>query len=238
MRNIMEELLQTLINVDTQLFLKLNSWHTQFLDYFMLLYSNRVVWLPFYLSFVFVLIYNFPNRTKTWVSCIICVCILILMCDQIASGLLKPLVARYRPSCPDSPISHMVHIVNGYRGGRFGFPSSHASNSFGITFFAIYLLRRNKLSVFLVVWAAITCYSRIYLGVHYPADIFVGILIGLVSASLCYYTFQKILARHARVFRSGMVNFKYDYIPILTGFATIWILLAVSATMLYLDMPH
>jgi len=233
----MSELLQTLIDFDTQLFLSLNSHHTEFMDYFMILYSNKLVWIPFYLSFLFVMIYNFTKKNKTWFFCLLFIIVLIFLCDQISSGLLKPLVGRLRPSNLDNPISPMVHIVNGYRGGRYGFPSSHAANSFGITFFAIYLVRRNKLSVFLILWAIVTSYSRIYLGVHYPGDITVGIIIGFLSASFCYYVFQRFLGKHTHEFKPDAGPLKFDYVPILTGIASIWILFVVSGILAYYNAP-
>jgi undecaprenyl-diphosphatase len=81
--------------------------------------------------------------------------------------------------------------VNGYRGGRYSFPSAHASNSFGLAFFLMYLFRNKWLTTTMMLWALLNCYSRIYLGVHYPGDILAGFLVGFVAASFTYWVFKK-----------------------------------------------
>lgn len=143
----MIELLHQIEQIDTQIFLFFNGFHNVYWDYFMMIFSDRFVWVPFYASFIFVLLKNFP--VKVVMSTIVVITLIILFSDQTASGILKPLVARMRPSNPDNPISPMVHVVQGYRGGRYGFPSSHAANAWSMAFFAQYLVRRSKLTIFL-----------------------------------------------------------------------------------------
>lgn len=132
----MIELLHQIEQIDTQIFLFFNGFHNEYWDYFMMIFSDRFVWVPFYASFIFVLLKNFP--VKVVMSTIVVITLIILFSDQTASGILKPLVARMRPSNPDNPISPMVHVVQGYRGGRYGFPSSHAANAWSMAFFAQY----------------------------------------------------------------------------------------------------
>ena len=141
----MIELLHQIEQIDTQIFLFFNGFHNVYWDYFMMIFSDRFVWVPFYASFIFVLLKNFP--VKVVMSTIVVITLISLFSDQTASGILKPLVARMRPSNPDNPISPMVHVVQGYRGGRYGFPSSHAANAWSMAFFAQYLVRRSKLTV-------------------------------------------------------------------------------------------
>ena len=86
----------------------------------------------------------------------------------------------------------MVHIVNGHRGGRYGFPSCHAANTFGLAFFVWFLFRKRWLTVFMMGWALLTCYSRVYLGVHYPGDLIAGTLVGLIAAYIVYRLFLKV----------------------------------------------
>lgn len=104
--------------------------------------------------------------------------------DILCSGVLKPLVCRLRPS--HEPALDPLHLVDGYTGGSYGFCSSHAANTAAVaTLFS--LLYRNKIATaVLVLWVALNCYSRMYLGAHYPTDIMVGLLIGTLLAALVY----------------------------------------------------
>ncbi len=194
MNDLILQILQTMASWDADLFLAINGHHCKFMDYFMVLYSGKWEWIPLYASFLYVMMKNYSWQLT--LKLIIAIVVLITLTDQIASGLLKPLVCRLRPSNLDSPIASMVHIVNGYRGGRFGFPSSHASNAWGITFFVIYLFRKRPVTYFMVAWSFMMCYSRIYIGVHYPADLFVGTVIGFIVATLVYKLFMRYIATH------------------------------------------
>ncbi len=125
----MTDMLNTLEQADTQLLLFLNGFHNSYWDYFMMMYSSRFVWIPFYASFLYVMFRNYDWRSAT--KCLVAIIAIVVLCDQTTSGLIKPMVERLRPSNTDNPISPMVHIVNNYRGGRYGFPSSHAANAWG-----------------------------------------------------------------------------------------------------------
>lgn len=231
----MAELLQYLGDVDTQLFLALNGLHNGFWDCFMMIYSWRLAWIPLYASFLYVMLRNFPLRVN--LACILLIVIIVTICDQTASTLLKPLVERMRPSNPDNPISPLVHVVAGYRGGSYGFPSSHAANAWGMAFYAAYLARRSKLTSFLVVWAFVMSYSRIYLGVHYVGDILVGIFIGFLTATISYFIFLRVSRKYAIVFRPSEQSLTHAHVPITTGLATIAVILLVSAVMVIFGLP-
>ena len=163
----MSEVLNELVNIDTNIFLSINRMHSPFFDYFMSTYSGKWIWVPMYEVALF---------------CLIAVALVITLADQTGATLIRPYVGRLRPANLENPISDMVHIVNGYRGGSYGFPSCHAANTFGLAFFISFLFRKRWLTVFFMGWALLTCYSRIYLGVHYPGDLLVGALIGLLPA--------------------------------------------------------
>lgn len=229
----MTELIHQLEQLDTQIFLFFNGFHSGYWDYFMMIYTDRFVWIPFYLSFLFVMLKNFP--IKVVLTTLVVISLIIAFCDQTASGLLKPLVGRMRPSNLNNPISPLVHVVQGYRGGRFGFPSSHAANSWSMAFFAMYLVRRSKLTAFLCLWALITSYSRMYLGVHYFGDIVVGILIGFIYATIHYYIFQHFLRKYTDEFKPTH-HLKYSYVPILTGLLSIWMIICASGILCHYEV--
>lgn len=224
----MTELIHCLEQTDTQVFLFLNSLHCQFWDTFMFLYSGRFIWIPLYAAFLYVMFRNYPWRSC--VACLLVIALLVALCDQTSSGLLKPLVGRLRPANLENPIAPLVHIVNNYRGGRYGFPSSHSANCWGLTFFALYLVRNRKLTMFLVPWALVMTYSRIYLGVHYPGDLLVGFVIGFIMATLCYYGFKHFGGKHAECFQSAATReTKHAAVPFIVGLLTLAVLLIISA---------
>lgn len=219
----LNDFFQQLNTTDTGLFLALNRCHSTYFDYFMSSYSGKWIWIPMYASLFYVLIRNFS--WKVTLLCVVGLALTITFADQVSATLIRPYVERMRPSNPNNPLSELVHIVNGRRGGRYGFPSCHAANTFGLAFFIYFLLRRKWLTWFLMGWAILTCYSRIYLGVHYPGDLFVGMLVGLLGAALMYKLFRLI---HKAARPEMMVD---SYAPILTGSLTILTLLCYAGIM-------
>lgn len=187
------DLLQQLVQLDTELFLTLNALHTTYLDPFMKLFSSKLIWAPLYASLIYVMWRNLSWRQL--LCSLVCVALVILFADQVSSTLIRPFVARMRPANLDNPIAPLVHIVDGYRGGRYSFPSCHAANTVGLALYIALLLRHRGLTLFMAAWALITCYSRIYLGVHYPGDLLVGALIGSIGALLMYTLYCRITRR-------------------------------------------
>ena len=185
---------------DAALLLAINGWHSPCADRFMYAYSGKVVWVPLYASLAYLLFRNLPWRTA--LLCLVGVALTIAFADQVGASLIRPWVERPRPSNPAGPIADMVHLVNGYRGGRYGFPSCHAANTFGLAFYLMFVFRQKGLTWLLMVWAVLTCYSRAYLGVHYPGDLLTGAALGLLGAALCYVLFCRV----ARYKRPGQVR--------------------------------
>lgn len=218
--------LQFLIEADTRLFLQLNAFHSTFWDSFMYLYSSKEVWVPMYLTIVYMIFRNFSLRTS--LICIIACIIVIVLADQITASLIRPLVGRIRPGNTQSPIYHFVHVFNNYRGGKFSFPSAHASNSFGLAFFVIFLFRKNLLSGVIAFWAIVNCYSRIYLGVHYFGDLFCGMFIGMFIAWGMY----SVIRRHVKNEYRGYI--RAYRLPPMVWAATIMALLIYSFVKVYL----
>jgi undecaprenyl-diphosphatase len=184
-------MIDSLIEIDKQLFLTFNGMHTPWLDPVIELFSKTSASIPLYAFLLYHVYAVYKQRT---LGILISLALLILMTDQFTSGLMKPFFERLRPS-HEPTLQGMVHLVNGYAGGNYGFASSHAANTFGIAMFLYCLFRHEKSWVgWLFLWAAFVSYTRIYLGVHYPGDIIVGALIGVLFGWLVFKLYN-----HARV---------------------------------------
>jgi undecaprenyl-diphosphatase len=174
--------------LDRELFLTINGFHAPMFDNLMYYVSQIWVFAPVFFYWLY-LVYNKTGAKKLLILLGFFV-LLIVLTDQ-TSNQIKHTVKRYRPS-HNLEIQSKVHIVNEYRGGTYGFFSGHATNSFGVAMI-LFLLFDKKSIVFrysFFLWAALTAYSRMYLGVHYPSDIFVGTLVGLFWGYIVYQLIQ------------------------------------------------
>lgn len=183
-------MIDSLVQWDTDLFFWLNGLHTSWLDPVMELISTRWFWIPFYLWILAVIF-----RQKGWKYGLAFFLIWILMIglsDQIASGLLKPLIGRIRPCRPEADLERIVHTVNGYCGGKYSFASSHAANFFAMATYLASIFGRKTYSWIFFTVAACVAYSRIYLGVHFPGDILAGLVIGISAGILALWVFRQI----------------------------------------------
>lgn len=172
--------LQKVLEFDKNLFLTLNSYHSDYWDTVMLLITRKETWFPFFAILLFYFIRNY--RAKSWLI-IGALAVLILLSDQL-SGLMKETFQRWRP-VHDPIIGPLVHNVL-RKGGFYGFVSSHAANSVAIWIFTSRIFKNRAYSVLLLLWTVVFSYSRIYSGVHYPLDILGGALLGWGVGTLVY----------------------------------------------------
>lgn len=188
-------MLEALIQWDQELFLWLNGQHSPGWDPIWATITHRETWYPLYIVLIGLIFYQ--DRQRGWWTVLLLI-LAVVLADQITSGLMKPLFARPRP-CHEEALAGLVHTVNGKCGGRFGFASSHAANSFAVAVFLFRLWwpKWRWLGWALLVWAALVSYSRIYMGVHYPADVLVGGAIGALAGGQSYRLIARFPFRKA-----------------------------------------
>lgn len=211
----MEQFLQ----LDTYLLLWINGHQTAWLNDVMWSVSQAATWIPLYAWLIYILYRMYgpkfdieENQKNYWILFALAIATIAIsagLSDFASSGILKKTICRLRPS-QDPLVAPLVQLVNGYTGGRYGFPSSHAANCWAVAV-SFLLLQRSAiykqpkalqwLNVVLIIgYALINCYSRMYLGVHYPLDILCGTAIGIIIAFamnyLFSYTYTRLLHLH------------------------------------------
>jgi len=216
-------MLEQILDYERTLFLKLNSAHSMFGDQFMWLFTGFSAWTPVVISFFMILFYANRQRWKEVLLIVAAIALVITLTDQFASGFCKHYFARFRPTHHPAFI-HDVSTVFDYRGGRYGFISSHAANGFGFATLTSLVFKNRFYALILFLWASVNAYSRIYLGVHFISDIIPGIITGLLFGWAVY---QLFVFSHKKIFgaESGSVPLSETPYPRkgLTAFLTIMI---------------
>lgn len=182
--------MEEVIQFDKHLLLMVNGSDSLFLDSLILTLTNALTWIPLYVGLLYMVIRSNPTVRDVVLILAAAGCC-VLLAGAVDDGLVKPTVARWRPT-HDPEIGSLVDVVNNYRGGNYGFFSAHAANTFSIAVFFSLLVRQRLLTIFLVCWSLINCYTRLYLGVHYPGDILVGLCWGGFVGWLVYQVYCRI----------------------------------------------
>jgi len=185
-------MIEWLENIDRAIFLFFNQLHNPFMDEVMWVITSKGFGIPFYALMLFLIVKKLEIRKA--IFSIVLLAVTVGVADLTARYGFKEVFMRYRPS-QNLDLYDQVHLVNDYRGGMYGFVSNHAANMFSLAL-AFYLLMKEELhrkALFFFPVAAIIAYSRVYLGVHYPSDIFVGALVGMSVAFLLNLIFNKFV---------------------------------------------
>ena len=193
---------EELIHIDQQWLLAINGCHAPWADTLMWIISGKLTWLPLYALLIALIFIRCKKRG--WLMALIVIVAVAGsagLADFISSGIIKHAVCRLRPT-HDPALAGLIHIVNGYTGGQYGFVSSHAANTMAcalsFSLFWVYTSDNKKrahltVTLPLMVWVALNCYSRMYLGVHYPGDIIGGLVVGVIVALVLFLGVRRVL---------------------------------------------
>ena len=149
----------------------------------------------------------------------------VLVSNELSSSVFKPIFQRWRPT-QDPLYMYMVDVVHNYRGGRFGFFSAHASNTFSVAIFLVCLTRQKWVDILVISWAVINCYTRLYLGVHYLGDVLVGTCFGLIIGYSMAFAFRKFARADIPIFEKKSVHL--FSCAILVSYCLVFIVAAIS----------
>jgi undecaprenyl-diphosphatase len=195
--------MEYLESIDRQLLLLINGLNSPFFDYVFHHISQTITGMPLYLFIIYYFFKKFPKPRAFQYTVVLVLS--VALADLTSVHLFKDVFERYRPS-HNLDIADKLHFVNDYRGGKYGFVSSHAANLFALATFLMLVFKRNALTIFVFIWACLGSYSRMYLGVHYPSDIIGGALLGSLIANILYRFYFVNMNRTPAAEKSKMVE--------------------------------
>ena len=180
-------------DMDMQVLSLFNGSDNIMLDQVVQILTSGLTWIPLYVMLFFVVMRN--NETMGQIALVVGSAIFcVLFADGLVDGIIKQLAERWRPS-NDPTFKYMVQVVDDIRPKGYSFCSAHAANTMSLAVFFSLLIRSKMLTITLVIWSLINCWTRLYLGVHYPSDILCGMMIGIIVGILVYLLYYKIYLR-------------------------------------------
>lgn len=180
-------------DMDMQVLSLFNGSDNIMFDQMVQILTSGLTWIPLYVMLFFVVMRN--NETMGQIALVVGSAIFcVLFADGLVDGIIKQLAERWRPS-NDPTFKYMVQVVDDIRLKGYSFCSAHAANTMSLAVFFSLLIRSKMLTITLVIWSLINCWTRLYLGVHYPSDILCGMIIGIIVGILVYLLYYKIYLR-------------------------------------------
>lgn len=180
-------------DMDMQVLNLFNGSDNIMLDQMVQILTSGLTWIPLYVMLFFVVMRN--NETMGQIALVVGSAIFcVLFADGLVDGIIKQLAERWRPS-NDPTFKYMVQVVDDIRPKGYSFCSAHAANTMSLAVFFSLLIRSKLLTITLVIWSLINCWTRLYLGVHYPSDILCGMIVGIIVGILVYLLYYKIYLR-------------------------------------------
>ena len=180
-------------DMDMQVLSLFNGSDNIMLDQMVQILTSGLTWIPLYVMLFFVIMRN--NETMGQIALVVGSAIFcVLFADGLVDGIIKQLAERWRPS-NDPTFKYMVQVVDDIRPKGYSFCSAHAANTMSLAVFFSLLIRSKMLTITLVIWSLINCWTRLYLGVHYPSDILCGMIVGIIVGILVYLLYYKIYLR-------------------------------------------
>lgn len=205
----------SIIELDRELLSFFNQNDNLLMDGVIKTLTSGITWIPLYLSLFYMVVKN--NETMGQIFFIVGgVLLSIMLSGGVDDLIIKPLVARPRP-LNDLATKYVVDTVYGVSSNQFSFFSAHAANTFALATFMALLVRSGILNFGLFVWAAINAYTRLYLGMHYPSDILVGTLWGMISGAIAYFVYSYLYYKrnpHINYISSQYTSSGYSFIDV------------------------
>lgn len=190
-----------IISLDHYLLTLISGSHSLFLDSMVPMLTSGLTWIPLYVGLLYIVVKN--NETMSQIGLIVASAVMcVVLCGGVDDFIVKPLVGRLRP-CNDPAIMGVIYVLPQTFERSYSFFSAHAANTMSLAVFFIFLVRDRLFATAMIVWSLVNCWTRLYLGVHYPTDVAVGVLYGATMGSLVYFIFLKIYFKF---------NIKFHYI--------------------------
>ena len=219
-------MLECILSADLSLLRFFNSGNSVYFDALVPMLTSGLTWIPLYIALFYLVVKNHETMAQIGLivaTAVVCVC----LAGGIGDFIVKPMVGRLRP-CNDPMVKAQLNLVAGTLSESYSFFSSHAANTFSLAVFVSLLVRDRLFSVTMVLWALLNCWTRLYLGVHYPSDVLCGLLFGCVVGIIVYIAFYKLFYKF---------NIKFQYISsqyTASGYAKVDIDVVVSTLVLTL----